>query len=638
MAYALPDPPDNYYTMQQGTISVQTENIFPIIKKFLYSDHEIFLRELVSNAVDACQKVKTLSGTGELTAIPERLLVEVIADKSAKTLTIRDNGIGMNTSEVEKYINQVAFSGAEEFVSKYKDTQIIGHFGLGFYSAFMVAARVDIETLSQRPGETAVHWTCDGSPNFEMKAGSRTTPGTDITLHLAEDSLEFLEHDRIEGILTKYCKFMPVEIVFGTKTNWEEDPTGEKDEKGNIKRIQTEEENVINSTSPLWMKKPADLTDEDYKEFYHELYPMSFEEPLFHIHINVDYPFNLTGILFFPKLKNQFEVQKNKVQLYSNQVFITDEVKNILPEFLTLLHGVVDSPDIPLNVSRSFLQEDANVKKISGHITKKVADKLQSMFRNDRADFEKKWDDIGIFIHYGMLTDEKFREKASEFALYKDSRGAYFTLEELKEQIKDSQKDKKGDLIVLYAADAHEQHASIAAAEDRGYKVIILGSPLATHVISQVEQHNQGLRFKRVDSEVPEKLIEREQELSSTLSDEQKTTLKPVLESLVDSKTYRIEFENMSPTDAPFVVIQNEFMRRMKEQSLMGGGGFYGTLPDSYTVAANTNHPLMDKILKGGDEATFLAKQGIDLALLAKGLLKGESMTTFIRRSFEHLN
>jgi molecular chaperone HtpG len=623
-------------TTQQGTISVQTENIFPIIKKFLYSDHEIFLRELVSNAVDACQKVKTLNGLGELNAPADNLRVQVIADKTAKTLTIRDNGIGMTADEVEKYINQVAFSGAEEFVSKYKDAQIIGHFGLGFYSAFMVSARVEIETLSQRPDAQPVHWTCDGSPNFEMKAGSRTTPGTDIILHIAEDSLEFLEDSRIEGILTKYCKFMPVEIQFGTKKNWIEDPSGEKDENDRVKRIEVEEDHIINSTSPLWMKKPADLTDEDYAAFYHELYPMSFEEPLFHIHINVDYPFNLTGILFFPKLKNQFEAQKNKVQLYSNQVFITDEVKNILPEFLTMLHGVVDSPDIPLNVSRSFLQEDANVKKISSHITKKVADKLQSMFRNDRPDFEKKWDDIGIFIHYGMLTEEKFREKADEFALFKLTDGSYLTLSELQEKTQELQKDKKGDLIILYAADAHDQHAAIAAAEERGYKVVVMNNnPLTPHIVSQVEQKHPQIRFKRVDADVPEKLIEKDIELTSALSDEQKEQLKPILEQVVDTKTYQISFENMSPNDPPFVITQNEFMRRMKEQSAMGGGGFYGSLPDSYTLAANTNHPLMEKVLTDGDQA--LAKQAIDLALLAKGLLRGESLTSFIKRSYERL-
>ncbi|MFN8776785.1 MAG: molecular chaperone HtpG [Flavobacteriales bacterium] len=625
-------------TTQQGTISVQTENIFPIIKKFLYSDHEIFLRELVSNAVDACQKVKTLNGLGELDVPTSHLRVQVIADKTTKTLTIRDNGIGMTSEEVEKYINQVAFSGAEEFVNKYKDAQIIGHFGLGFYSAFMVSARVEIETLSQRPDAQPVHWTCDGSPNFEMKAGSRTTPGTDIILHIADDSLEFLEESRIEGILNKYCKFMPVEIQFGTKKNWIEDPSGEKDENDRVKRVEVEEDNIINSTSPLWLKKPADLTDEDYQSFYHELYPMSFEEPLFHIHINVDYPFNLTGILFFPRLKNQFEVQKNKVQLYSNQVFITDEVKNILPEFLTLLHGVVDSPDIPLNVSRSFLQEDAHVKKISAHITKKVADKLQGMFRNDRPDFEKKWDDISIFIHYGMLTEEKFREKAGEFALYKLTDGTYVTLDELKQKTEAGQKDKKGDLILLYATDDQEQHAAIAAAQERGYIVVMMDRhPLTPHVISQLEQKHSGIRFKRVDADITEKLIEKDTELTGALSDEQKDQIRPVIEGVVDTKTYQISFENMSPNDPPFVITQNEFMRRMKEQSAAGGGGFYGTLPDSYTLAANTNHPLMQQLLSGDESAQERARRGVDLALLAKGLLKGEALTAFIRRSFEQL-
>lgn len=626
-------------TTQQGTISVQTENIFPIIKKFLYSDHEIFLRELVSNAVDACQKVKTLNGLGELDVPTDHLRVQVIADKSAKTLTIRDNGIGMTAEEVEKYINQVAFSGAEEFVSKYKDAQIIGHFGLGFYSAFMVSAKVEIQTLSQRKESQPVHWTCDGSPNFEMSAGTRIEPGTDIILHIGDDSLEFLEDQRIEGILTKYCRFMPVEIQFGLRKTWIDDPSGEKDDSGRVKRIESEEENIINSTSPLWLKKPADLTDENYSTFYHELYPMSFEEPLFHIHINVDYPFNLTGILFFPKLKNQFEVQKNKVQLYSNQVFITDEVKNILPEFLTLLHGVVDSPDIPLNVSRSFLQEDANVKKISSHITKKVADKLSGMFKNDRADFEAKWDDIGVFIHYGMLTDEKFREKAEEFSLFKLTDGQHLTLNELKERIQDSQKDKSGDVIVLYAADVNDHHSAIAAAEERGYKVVLTGNnPLTPHIISQLEQKHSGLRFKRVDADIPEKLIETENTLTSVLTDEQKNELKPVIESIIDSKTYHVSFESMSPNDPPFTITQNEFMRRMKEQSIAGGGGIYGSLPDSYNLVANANHPLMEKVLQGDETAKEIARQGIDLALLSRGLLKGESLTAFIRRSFDRLH
>lgn len=611
----------------EGTLKVHTENIFPIIKKFLYSDHEIFLRELVSNAVDACQKVKTLSISGEIKHEITTLQVQVTADKNAKTLTVRDNGIGMTSEEVEKYINQIAFSGAEEFVEKYKDAQIIGHFGLGFYSAFMVAKLVEIQTLSHKEGAEAVSWSCDGSPNFSMGVGTRTEPGTTITLHLADDSLEFCEEARVQGILDKYCKFMPVDIQFGEKSDWIE---GEADEKGETKDVEIKIANIINNTQPLWLKKPADLNEEDYKSFYRELYPMSFDEPLFHIHVNVDYPFNLTGILFFPKMKNNMEVQKNKVQLYSNQVFITDEVKNILPDFLTLLHGVVDSPDIPLNVSRSYLQEDANVKKISAHITKKVADKLQSMFNNDREDFEKKWDDISMFIQYGMLTDEKFYEKAEKFALLKNTENSCMTLEELKEKIKDSQKDKGGETVVLYSSNKEEQHAAIESARERAYEVVILDGPLASHYISQTESKQQGMRFKRVDADVMDKLIEKDEQMPSALSDEEKATLKTTLENFVDKQKFQIDFASMSPTDAPFIVTQNEFIRRMKEQSAMGGGGFYGTLPDSYNLVANANHPLF-----GATVNEEKIKQAIDLALLSKGLLKGEELTRFVKRSLE---
>jgi molecular chaperone HtpG len=626
-------------TMTEGQLKVHTDNIFPIIKKFLYSDHEIFLRELVSNAVDACQKVKTLSVSGEINHDGKKLLVEVIADKSANTLTVRDSGIGMTTEEVEKYINQIAFSGAEEFVEKYKDAQIIGHFGLGFYSAFMVAKQVEIQTLSQRAGATPVHWTCDGSPNFSMGEGTRTTPGTEITLHLADDALEFAEESRIEGILTKYCKFMPIDIQFGEKSEWVDGE--ETEENGDKKQIETKVPNIINNTAPLWMKKPADLTDEDYKTFYHELYPMSFDEPLFHIHVNVDYPFNLTGILFFPKMKNNMEVQKNKVQLYSNQVFITDEVKNILPDFLTLLHGVVDSPDIPLNVSRSYLQEDANVKKISSHITKKVADKLQSMYNNDKADYESKWDDIGMFIHYGMLSDDKFYEKAEKFALLKTTSDGYYTADDLKEKVKDTQKDKKGDIIFLYANNKEEQFTAIQDAAERGWDVVLLDGPLAPHYISKLEQKMTGVRFKRVDADVMDKLIEQEENTASALSDEQKQGITSALEKLIDTKKYSLEFANLSPKDAPFVVTQNEFMRRMKEQSVMGGGGFYGALPDSYNLVANANHPLFGQTVTDNEGQTMLnemkVKQAIDLALLSKGLLKGEELSKFVKRSLESI-
>jgi molecular chaperone HtpG len=625
--------------MTEGTLKVHTENIFPIIKKFLYSDHEIFLRELVSNAVDACQKVKTLSVSGDIKHDGSGMLVEVILDKDNKQLIVRDNGIGMTTDEVEKYINQIAFSGAEEFVEKYKDAQIIGHFGLGFYSAFMVSKQVEIDTLSHRDGASSVRWSCDGSPNFSMQPGTRTSPGTDIILHLADDSLEFAEDSRIEGILTKYCKFMPVSIQFGERSEWKDDESDTSEEK---KQIEIKVPNIINNTQPLWMKKPADLKDEDYKQFYRELYPMSFDEPLFHIHINVDYPFNLTGILFFPKLKNNFEVQRNKVQLYSNQVFITDEVKNILPDFLTLLHGVVDSPDIPLNVSRSYLQEDANVKKISAHITKKVADKLSSMFSQDRKDFENKWNDISAFIQYGMLTDEKFYEKAEKFALLPSLKEGFMTIAELKEKIQDTQKDKKGEIVVLYANHREEQYSAIKAAQERGYEVVLLEGPLASHYISQSEQKHSGLRFKRVDADVLDKLIEQDIQLESTISEEQKKTLVERMKGWVDSSKFQIEFENLSPQEAPFTVTQNEFMRRMKEQSMMGGGGFYGTLPDSYNLVANANHPMFAQAEVDDSGVPVLhedrVKQAIDLALLSKGLLKGESLDAFVQRSLGLLN
>lgn len=623
--------------MQQGTISVQTENIFPIIKKFLYSDHEIFLRELVSNAVDACQKVKTLSALGEISQATGTLRVNVKLDKENKTITISDNGIGMTNEEIDRYINQIAFSGAEEFVSKYKDAQIIGHFGLGFYSAFMVASKVEIQTLSQKNNSQPVHWTCDGSPNFTLQTGTKTTPGTDIILHISEDSSEFLDETRLEDILNKYCKFMPVEIAFGKRTKYEDSPS-ENTEEESQESIEKEEDNIINNTQPAWTKKPVELNEEDYKSFYRKLYPMTFEDPLFNIHINVDYPFNLTGILYFPKLKNQFEVQKNKVQLYSNQVFITDEVKNILPEFLTLLHGVVDSPDIPLNVSRSYLQEDSNVKKISAHITKKVADKLQSMFNNDRTDFEKKWDDIGVFIQYGFLTDDKFNEKASNFMLYKSSEGKFYNLEELQKEIELNQKDKSGKTIVLYAQNAEEQHSAIKTAEERGYKVILFDSPLTSPFISKIEEKNREIEFKRVDADVLDKLIQKEESLPSSLTEEEKNTIKPQIESSIDSKKFRLEFENLSPSEAPFIITQNEFMRRMKEQSALGGGGFYGALPESYNLVVNTNHGLMQSLLKEKENAQPKLKQALDLALLSKGLLKGSDLSDFIKRNFDQLN
>jgi molecular chaperone HtpG len=631
---------ENYQTMRQGNISVQTENIFPIIKKFLYSDHEIFLRELVSNAVDACQKAKTLSSLGELKEGAESYRVEVILNETEKTITICDNGVGMSEEEVDKYINQIAFSGAEEFVSKYKDAQIIGHFGLGFYSAFMVAKEVEIISKSRKDAP-AVKWVCDGSPNFTMEAAEKETFGTDIILHIADDSTEFSEKSRLEGILNKYCRFMPVEIVFGTKTEYIDDPSGEKDDKGNVKRVETTVDNVINSTSPLWTKKPADLQQEDYDKFYRELYPYSFEDPLFHIHINVDYPFNLTGILFFPKLKANMENNRNKVQLYCNQVFITDEVKNILPDFLTLLHGVVDSPDIPLNVSRSYLQEDGNVKKISAHITKKVADKLNSMFNADRKDFEAKWDDISVFIHYGMLSEEKFNEKAVNFNLFKTTENEYFNLEELKTKVEGLQKDKNGSTVVLYSSDIQAQDSFIASAKDRGYVVVEMNSPLTPHLISQLESKDQNLKFKRVDSDVLDKLIEKEENTASLLTEEEKTALKPLFEENLDTKSFNVSFENMSSTEAPVTITQNEFMRRMKEQSALGGGGgmnFYGELPDSYTIVVNSNHPLMQKINADKEAGKGIAQQAVQLAMLSKGILKGAELTKFIQANFESLN
>ncbi len=631
---------ENYQTMRQGNISVQTENIFPIIKKFLYSDHEIFLRELVSNAVDACQKAKTLSSLGELKEGAENYRVEVILNETDKTLTIRDNGVGMSEEEVDKYINQIAFSGAEEFVSKYQDAQIIGHFGLGFYSAFMVAKEVEIISKSRKDAPS-VKWVCDGSPNFTMETVEKETFGTDIILHIADDSTEFSEKSRLEGILNKYCRFMPIEIVFGEKTEHIEDPNGEVDDKGNVKRVETTVDNVINSTTPLWTKKPADLQQENYETFYRELYPYSFEDPLFHIHINVDYPFNLTGILFFPKLKANMENNRNKVQLYCNQVFITDEVKNILPDFLTLLHGVIDSPDIPLNVSRSYLQEDGNVKKISAHITKKVADKLNSMFNGDRKDFEEKWDDISVFIHYGMLSEEKFNEKAANFNLFKTTDSEYFNLEELKTKVEGLQKDKSGNAVILYSNDCQAQDSFIASAKDRGYVVIEMNSPLTPHLISQIESKDQNVKFKRVDSDVLDKLIEKEENTASLLTEEEKTALKPLFEENLDTKSFNVSFENMSSTEAPVTIVQNEFMRRMKEQSALGGGGgmnFYGELPDSYTIVVNSNHPLMQKINADKESGKGLAQQAVQLAMLSKGILKGAELTKFIQANFESLN
>ncbi len=624
--------------MQKGTINVQSENIFPIIKKFLYSDTEIFVRELVSNAVDASQKLLTLSAAGEVKGEVSDLKVNVILDAKKKTLTIKDNGIGMTSDEVNKYINEVAFSGAEEFLEEYKDKDpksIIGHFGLGFYSSFMVSEKVQIQTKSYKEGAEAVQWESNGDPTFELNNITKEDVGTDIILHIDKDSKEFLEENRIQEILNKYCKFLPVEVVFGTKQESIDDPKGKKDKDGNIEKISIDVPNVVNNTKPAWIKKPVDLKDEDYKSFYNELYPFT-EEPLFHIHLNVDYPFNLTGILYFPRLKNQIELQKNKIQLYSNQVFITDSVENIVPEFLTLLHGVIDSPDIPLNVSRSYLQSDSNVRKISNHITKKVADKLSGMFKKDRADFENKWDDIQVFIQYGILTDEKFNEKVKSFNLLKSTTGKYFTTEEYKEKVKAAQTDKNDKLVYLYTHDADEHHALIKNANDKGYDVLVLDGPLASHYITKAEQE-MGVSFARVDADTIDKIIAKEEEIPSKLSKEQEEALQPIFEKTVEKEKFVIQVESLSESEKPVLITQSEFMRRMKEQQAVGGGmNMMGNLPEMYNLVVNSNHPLTSKIVESkGKKQTSLAKQAVDLALLSHGLLKGKDLSEFVERSFD---
>lgn len=630
---------------KKGNINVQTENIFPIIKQFLYSDHEIFLRELVSNAVDATQKVKTLKSIGELKTDINKLRVEVIIDKKKETLTIRDNGIGMTEEEVDKYINQIAFSGAEEFVNKYKDVDaknsIIGHFGLGFYSSFMVSKEVEIITKSQKANSTAVKWTCDGSPNYTIEETSKKTKGTDIILHIDEDSKEFLEEGRVSEILNRYCKFLPVEVKFGTKTIFVDDPSGEKDDKGEVKQIEKKVDNIINNTTPTWTKAPQDLNEEDYSNFYKELYPTEFNEPIFNIHLNVDYPFNLTGILYFPKLKNNLEVQKNKINLYSNQVFITDNVENIVPEFLTLLHGVIDSPDIPLNVSRSYLQADGNVKKISKYITKKVGDKLSSMFKNDREDFESKWDEIKVFIEYGMLTEDKFFEKAKDFCLYKNTDNKHSTFNELIERVKDNQSNKDGKTIILYTHNKEEQDSFINSAAEKNYEVIELEGPLVSHLISKIESENSNVQFARVDADTIDKLIEKEDKTPSLLSEEEEKTLKEIIEKKIDDKKFNVQIESLSTTDSPFIITQSEFMRRMKEQQQLSGGmNVFGELPESYNLAVNSNHPITSQLLNESDEniQSELINQVLDLALLSQGLLKGKNLTEFITRSVSMIN
>ena len=626
---------------KKGNINVQTENIFPIIKQFLYSDNEIFLRELVSNAVDATQKLKTLKSVGELSTDLSKLRVEVILDKDKKTITIRDNGIGMTGEEVEKYINQIAFSGAEEFVNKYKDkdskNSIIGHFGLGFYSSFMVSDNVEILTKSQIPNSKAVKWSCDGSPNYNMEEISKKTKGTDVVLHISEDSNEFLEESRLTTILNKYCKFLPVEIKFGQKSEFIDDPKGKKDKDGNVEKIEKKVDNIINNTKPAWTKRPANLKENHYKEFYKELYPMEFNDPLFHIHLNVDFPFNLTGILYFPKLKNNLEVQKNKINLYSNQVFITDNVENIVPDFLTLLHGVIDSPDIPLNVSRSYLQADSNVKKISGHISKKVADKLNSMFKKDRKDFEAKWDDIRVFIEYGMLTDEKFYDKSSKFALYKNTDSSYHTFEEYLEKISKTNKNKDDKTIILYTNDSNEQHNFVSNAKDRGYDVLELSGPLVSHLISKIESKETNVQFARVDSDTIDKLIDKGDSNKSKLTDKEIEKLKKLFEDTVEKPKFTVQVENLSVKDDPIIITQSEFMRRMKEQQMVGGGGMqmFGDMPESFNLVVNSNHDIIHKIAteKTKKKKTDILNQVLDLALLSKGMLKGKELTDFIKRS-----
>ena len=627
--------------MKTGHINVQTENIFPIIKKFLYSDHEIFLRELVSNAVDASQKLKVLTTTGEYKGELGELKVEVILNADEKTLTIRDRGIGMTSEEIDKYINQIAFSGAEEFVKQYQGKEgaenIIGHFGLGFYSAFMVAEKVIIKTLGRYEGAQAVQWESNGTTEYTITEIEKAERGTDIVLYITEESKEFLEKSRIQGILDKYCKFLPIPVIFGTKAEYIDSPEGEKDENGNVKRVSIDVPNQVNNVSPAWTKAPIDLKDEDYKSFYRELYPMTFEEPLFHIHLNVDYPFNLTGILYFPKIKENVEIQRNKINLYSNQVFITDSVAEIVPEFLTLLHGVIDSPDIPLNVSRSYLQADGNVKKISSHITKKVADKLAEMYKKDRADFEKKWDDLKLFVEYGTLSDEKFAEKSKTFSLLKSSEGTYHTLEEYIDKIKPLQTDKDNKVVVLYTHDVDAHFGFVKSAKDRGYDVVVLDGPLVPHWIQKMEMANENLSFARVDADTLDKLIKKTEEIPSKLTKEDEEKLKPLFESSINKDKFKVEFESMSSQEAPIIITQPEFIRRMMEQQRTGGGGFMGAFPEMYQLVVNSNHPKVEELLSNTDDSARQekAKQLADLALLSQGLLKGEDLNKFIERCIE---
>jgi len=626
--------------MNKGTINVSVENIFPLIKKFLYSDHEIFLRELISNATDATLKLKHLTSIGEAKVEYGNPMIEVKIDKKKKQLHIIDQGIGMTAEEVQKYINEIAFSGAEEFIEKYKDKKaedagIIGHFGLGFYSAFMVASKVEIITKSYLD-EPAAHWVCDGSPNYTLEPHDKKERGTEIILHISDDEKAFLEEAKIRELLVKYNKFMPIPIKFGTKTETLPKP---KDAKEEDPAPTKEVDNIINNPNPAWTKQPTDLKDEDYKNFYRELYPMQFEEPLFNIHLNVDYPFNLTGILYFPKMTKDLNIQKDRIQLYQNQVFVTDNVEGIVPEFLTMLRGVIDSPDIPLNVSRSYLQADGNVKKISSYITRKVADKLKSLFNESREDFEKKWDDIKIVIEYGMLTEDKFFEKAQNFALYPTVDGSYFTFDELSEKIKDLQTDKDEKLVILYASDKEAQHSYIETAKEKGYEVLLLDSPIISHLIQKLESEKEKVSFVRVDSDHIDNLIKKEEETLSKLNDEEKETLKTTLEEIIPSEKFTVQLEAMDSNANPFIITEPEFMRRMKEMQQTGGGGMFGMggFPEMYTLVVNTNNELVSEILntKTQKKKERLVNQALDLAKLSKNLLKGEELTKFIKRSYD---
>ena len=621
--------------MEKGQINIQTENIFPIIKKFLYTDQEIFLRELVSNAVDATTKLKKLASIGEFKGEMGDTKIDISIDKKNKTITITDRGIGMSADEVKKYINQVAFSGAEEFVQKYKedkkDSGIIGHFGLGFYSSFMVSKKVVIKTKSFRSKEKPCIWECDGSPNFSLKEGKKKDRGTEIILHIDDDSKDYLEDSKISNLLKKYCRFIPVEIKFG------QNEKTEKNKKGKEKKIL--EDNIINNTNPLWKKSPSKLKDEDYSSFYRELYPMNFDTPLFHIHLNVDFPFNLTGVLYFPKVAPNVDLNKNKIGLYCNQVFVTDSIEGVVPDFLALLHGVIDSPDIPLNVSRSALQSDSNVKKISSHISKKVSDRLNKMFKDDRKNFEEKWNDMKLIVEYGMLSDEKFYERSEKFALYPNVDGSFFTMKEFSEKIKETHKDKDGKTIYLYSSNLDSQDYYINQAKEKGYEVLLLDSPIISHLIQKFESKMENCSFVRVDSDTIGNLIKKEDKIESVLTEKEKEKLKPLIEECLPKEGFSVMFESLSPNSVPFSVTQSEFMRRMKEMSAVGGGGFgMQNMPDTYNVVVNSNHKLISKILKSkGPKKKSLVQHSIDLALISQNLLKGKALTNYINRNFEDL-